>query len=79
MKNIYFAFLPGICALLISLGTIARRAGAPCARCPRHAHCTNATACRCDPGFTSLSGKDIFNSLSEISSVVNPYVYLVET
>lgn len=38
----------------------------PCARCPRNAHCTNATFCRCDPGFTSLSGQAIFNNTSEV-------------
>uniref|UniRef100_A0A452R3U6 Adhesion G protein-coupled receptor E2 n=1 Tax=Ursus americanus TaxID=9643 RepID=A0A452R3U6_URSAM len=39
---------------------------AACARCPRNAHCTNATSCRCDPGFTSLSGEVIFSNPSEI-------------
>uniref|UniRef100_A0A452R3K0 Adhesion G protein-coupled receptor E2 n=1 Tax=Ursus americanus TaxID=9643 RepID=A0A452R3K0_URSAM len=42
-----------------------------CARCPRNAHCTNATSCRCDPGFTSLSGEVIFSNPSEICTDIN--------
>uniref|UniRef100_A0A7N5P4S0 Adhesion G protein-coupled receptor E2 n=1 Tax=Ailuropoda melanoleuca TaxID=9646 RepID=A0A7N5P4S0_AILME len=61
----------GLCVLLLSLGTIAQKRRAACARCPRNAHCTNATSCRCDPGFTSLSGKVIFSNPSEICTDIN--------
>ncbi|XP_039108299.1 adhesion G protein-coupled receptor E2-like [Hyaena hyaena] len=71
MKGRYFTFYPGLCVLLIPLGAIARKNGAPCARCPRNAHCTNATSCRCDPGFTSLSGKVIFSTSSEVCTDIN--------
>ncbi|XP_075854294.1 adhesion G protein-coupled receptor E2-like [Microcebus murinus] len=62
MRSRYIAFLPGLCVLLMSLGAVAQKAGTPCARCPRNAHCVNATACLCDPGFAELSGKTIFNN-----------------
>ncbi|XP_078299405.1 adhesion G protein-coupled receptor E2 isoform X4 [Panthera onca] len=71
MKGRYFAFHPGLCVLLIPLGAIAHKNGAPCARCPRNAHCTNASSCRCDPGFTSLSGKVIFSTSSEVCTDIN--------
>uniref|UniRef100_A0A673VH87 Adhesion G protein-coupled receptor E2 n=1 Tax=Suricata suricatta TaxID=37032 RepID=A0A673VH87_SURSU len=71
MKGRYFAFHPGLCVLLIPLGAIGYKNGAPCARCPRNAHCTNATFCRCDPGFTSLSGKVIFSTSSEVCTDIN--------
>ncbi|XP_019282971.2 adhesion G protein-coupled receptor E2-like isoform X7 [Panthera pardus] len=71
MKGRYFAFNPGLCVLLIPLGAIAHKNGAPCARCPRNAHCTNASSCRCDPGFTSLSGKVIFSTSSEVCTDIN--------
>uniref|UniRef100_A0A667G1G3 Adhesion G protein-coupled receptor E2 n=1 Tax=Lynx canadensis TaxID=61383 RepID=A0A667G1G3_LYNCA len=61
----------GLCVLLIPLGAIAHKNGAPCARCPRNAHCTNASSCRCDPGFTSLSGKVIFSTSSEVCTDIN--------
>ncbi|XP_034513058.1 adhesion G protein-coupled receptor E2 [Ailuropoda melanoleuca] len=71
MRGRYFAFHSGLCVLLLSLGTIAQKRRAACARCPRNAHCTNATSCRCDPGFTSLSGKVIFSNPSEICTDIN--------
>ncbi|XP_042834353.1 adhesion G protein-coupled receptor E2-like [Panthera tigris] len=71
MKGRYFAFHSGLCVLLIPLGAIAHKNGAPCARCPRNAHCTNASSCRCDPGFTSLSGKVIFSTSSEVCTDIN--------
>uniref|UniRef100_A0ABI8ASG5 Adhesion G protein-coupled receptor E2 n=1 Tax=Felis catus TaxID=9685 RepID=A0ABI8ASG5_FELCA len=79
MKGRYFAFHPGLCVLLIPLGAIAHKNGAPCARCPRNAHCTNASSCRCDPGFTSLSGKVIFSTSSEVCTDINecgPPIYM---
>ncbi|XP_028377115.1 adhesion G protein-coupled receptor E2-like isoform X1 [Phyllostomus discolor] len=71
MRSRYCAFYPRLWVLLISWGTIARRSGTPCARCPRNAHCLNATSCCCDPGFTSLSGKAIFSSLLEVCTDIN--------
>ncbi|XP_045709439.1 adhesion G protein-coupled receptor E2-like isoform X3 [Phyllostomus hastatus] len=71
MRSRYCAFYPRLWVLLISWGTIARRSGTPCARCPRNAHCLNATSCCCDPGFTSLSGKTIFSSLLEVCTDIN--------
>ncbi|XP_048083157.1 adhesion G protein-coupled receptor E2-like isoform X2 [Ursus arctos] len=71
MRGRYFAFHSGLCVLLLSLGTIAQKKRAACARCPRNAHCTNATSCRCDPGFTSLSGEVIFSNPSEICTDIN--------
>uniref|UniRef100_A0A671EEQ5 Adhesion G protein-coupled receptor E2 n=1 Tax=Rhinolophus ferrumequinum TaxID=59479 RepID=A0A671EEQ5_RHIFE len=44
---------------------------APCARCPRNALCINATFCRCDPGFTSLSGQTIFSKPLEVCIDIN--------
>ncbi|XP_058583691.1 adhesion G protein-coupled receptor E5 isoform X3 [Neofelis nebulosa] len=42
-----------------------------CARwCPLNSRCVNATACRCSPGFTSLSG-DIFTSRLENCDDIN--------
>ncbi|XP_045145630.1 adhesion G protein-coupled receptor E2 [Echinops telfairi] len=61
----------GLCTLPISLGSVAQKPRAPCARCPRHAHCINATACICDLGFATLSGKNIFSSSLEICSDVD--------
>ncbi|KAM5233066.1 adhesion G protein-coupled receptor E2-like isoform 2-T3 [Hipposideros larvatus] len=71
MRSRYFAFYSGLWVLLISLGAIARKPGAPCARCPRNAHCTDATFCRCDPGFTSLSGQVIFSNPLEVCTDIN--------
>ncbi|XP_008060842.1 adhesion G protein-coupled receptor E2-like, partial [Carlito syrichta] len=42
-----------------------------CARCPRNAHCVNATACLCDPGFASLSGEAIFSNPSEVCTDID--------
>uniref|UniRef100_A0A8C9KD62 Adhesion G protein-coupled receptor E5 n=1 Tax=Panthera tigris altaica TaxID=74533 RepID=A0A8C9KD62_PANTA len=42
-----------------------------CARwCPLNSRCVNATACRCSPGFTSLSG-DIFTNRLENCDDIN--------
>ncbi|XP_019575285.2 adhesion G protein-coupled receptor E2 [Rhinolophus sinicus] len=71
MESKYFAFYPGLWVLLISLGAIAQKPGAPCARCPRNALCINATFCRCDPGFTSLSGQTIFSNPLEVCIDIN--------
>ncbi|XP_019489310.1 PREDICTED: adhesion G protein-coupled receptor E2-like isoform X2 [Hipposideros armiger] len=71
MRSRYFAFYSGLWVLLISLGAIARKPGAPCGRCPRNAHCTDATFCRCDPGFTSLSGQAIFSNPLEVCTDIN--------
>ncbi|XP_075403779.1 adhesion G protein-coupled receptor E2-like [Tenrec ecaudatus] len=71
MRSRYIAFLLGLCTLPLSLGSIAQKSRAPCARCPRHAHCINATACICDLGFATLSGKNIFSSSSEVCSDVD--------
>ncbi|KAM5308513.1 adhesion G protein-coupled receptor E2-like isoform 5-T5 [Glossophaga mutica] len=71
MRSRYCAFYPRLWVLLISWGAIAQRSGTPCARCPRNAHCLNATSCRCDSGFTSLSGKTIFSSLLEVCKDIN--------
>ncbi|KAM7140876.1 adhesion G protein-coupled receptor E2-like isoform 3-T3 [Molossus nigricans] len=69
MRSVFFAFYPGLWVLLISSGATAQKAGVPCARCPRNGHCTNATFCRCDPGFTSLSGQTIFSNPLEVCTV----------
>ncbi|KAM8765903.1 adhesion G protein-coupled receptor E2-like [Rhynchonycteris naso] len=71
MMSRYFAFYPVLWVMLISLGAIAQKPGAPCAQCPRNAHCVNATFCSCDPGFTSLSREVIFNNLLEICTDIN--------
>ncbi|XP_027944665.1 adhesion G protein-coupled receptor E2-like [Eumetopias jubatus] len=71
MRGRYFAFYSGLCVLLTSLETIAHKNRAPCARCPRNAHCTNATSCHCDPGFTSLSGEVIFSNPLEVCTDIN--------
>ncbi|XP_032990358.1 adhesion G protein-coupled receptor E2-like isoform X3 [Rhinolophus ferrumequinum] len=71
MESRYFAFYPGLWVLLISLGAIAQKPGSPCARCPRNALCINATFCRCDPGFTSLSGQTIFSKPLEVCIDIN--------
>ncbi|KAI5212647.1 hypothetical protein MUG91_G273n6 [Manis pentadactyla] len=69
MGNRYLSLLPGILVLLLTLKSAVKnpRASAPtaCARwCPLNSVCVNATACRCNPGFSSSSG-EIFTSLLE--------------
>ncbi|GAB5567827.1 adhesion G protein-coupled receptor E2 isoform X1 [Prionailurus iriomotensis] len=50
--------------LLLPLGAAAQKTS-DCARwCPLNSRCVNATACRCSPGFTSLSG-DVFTNRLE--------------
>uniref|UniRef100_A0A667G0M0 Adhesion G protein-coupled receptor E2 n=1 Tax=Lynx canadensis TaxID=61383 RepID=A0A667G0M0_LYNCA len=60
--------------LLLTLGPVQKlSASAPtdCAQwCPPKSSCVNATACRCSPGFTSLSG-DIFTNRLENCDDIN--------
>ncbi|XP_027632572.1 adhesion G protein-coupled receptor E2 [Tupaia chinensis] len=41
--------------------------------CPRRSSCINATACRCDPGFSSASG-EIFTNITESCDDINECV-----
>ncbi|KAK2490104.1 LOW QUALITY PROTEIN: hypothetical protein MC885_014110, partial [Smutsia gigantea] len=63
-----------LCVLLTLLeGGFFSSASAPtaCARwCPPNSVCVNATACRCNPGFSSASG-EIFTSLLESCDDIN--------
>ncbi|XP_014653128.1 PREDICTED: adhesion G protein-coupled receptor E2-like [Ceratotherium simum simum] len=76
MRNRFLRLLPGLSLLLLlSLGPAARNPGASaptvCARwCPRNSTCVSATACRCDPGFSSLSG-EIITSPAESCDDIN--------
>ncbi|XP_057346192.1 adhesion G protein-coupled receptor E2 isoform X3 [Manis pentadactyla] len=75
MGNRYLSLLPGILVLLLTLKSAVKnpRASAPtaCARwCPLNSVCVNATACRCNPGFSSSSG-EIFTSLLESCDDIN--------
>uniref|UniRef100_A0A8C9CU85 Adhesion G protein-coupled receptor E2 n=1 Tax=Panthera leo TaxID=9689 RepID=A0A8C9CU85_PANLE len=65
MRNEHLSLLPGLLTqLLLPLGAAAQKTS-DCARwCPLNSRCVNATACRCSPGFTSLSG-DIFTNRLE--------------
>ncbi|XP_012313222.2 adhesion G protein-coupled receptor E5 isoform X2 [Aotus nancymaae] len=42
--------------------------------CPRNSTCVNATACRCNPGFTTLSSAEIFTSRTEMCDDINECV-----
>ncbi|XP_073076142.1 adhesion G protein-coupled receptor E2 isoform X8 [Manis javanica] len=75
MGNRYLSLQPGILVLLLTLKSAVKnpRASAPtaCARwCPLNSVCVNATACRCNPGFSSSSG-EIFTSLLESCDDIN--------
>ncbi|XP_047698158.1 adhesion G protein-coupled receptor E2 isoform X2 [Prionailurus viverrinus] len=65
MRNGHLSLLPGLLTqLLLPLGAAAQKTS-DCARwCPLNSRCVNATACRCSPGFTSLSG-DVFTNRLE--------------
>nr|XP_004472552.2 adhesion G protein-coupled receptor E2 [Dasypus novemcinctus] len=67
--------LPGLSVLLLlSLGAAAQKPTAPCAPwCSQHSTCVSATACRCHPGFTSLSG-EISSSFEEPCEDINECV-----
>ncbi|XP_019519767.1 PREDICTED: CD97 antigen isoform X2 [Hipposideros armiger] len=56
--------------LEIESGNIAASASTACARwCPPNSSCVNATACRCHPGFSSLSGEIITSPLESCDDI----------
>ncbi|XP_019489301.1 PREDICTED: adhesion G protein-coupled receptor E2-like isoform X1 [Hipposideros armiger] len=72
MRNGYVRLLPAGLLVLLLLLTLDTRASAStaCARwCPPNSSCVNATACRCHPGFSSLSGEIITSPLESCDDI----------
>ncbi|XP_032121791.1 CD97 antigen isoform X6 [Sapajus apella] len=68
--RVFLAF----CVWLTLLGA-ETQASKGCNRlCPQNSKCVNATACRCNPGFTTLSSAEVFTSLTEICDDTNECV-----
>ncbi|XP_077893504.1 adhesion G protein-coupled receptor E5 isoform X5 [Ictidomys tridecemlineatus] len=66
--------LPGLLCVLLSLSRAGAQDSRGCnPRCPLNSECVSATACRCKPGFASLS-TEIFTDPLEICDDINECV-----
>ncbi|XP_017353103.1 adhesion G protein-coupled receptor E5 isoform X2 [Cebus imitator] len=68
--RVFLAF----CVWLTLLGAETQASKGCNHQCPQNSKCVNATACRCNPGFTTLSSAEVFTSLTEICDDTNECV-----